>query len=248
MSLINIGTIDDFSVQAKSNVLKNKAFLKKINTFSSFGQIAKEFSLDSFEYTKSAEARGLTLKNITLTEGFEGFLQDIFDKNNEIFFLAWAWDLSGEKAHYYPGENAKAEDLIISMKVGNIREFIGEGVNLFPKREVTAGIEIRIFIWESDQKTRDFGETLSSVADAIKNSELNQLLSLVSAATGVTGATVNLVKDAAIELAKVIGIILKANKNDYVDFFTGYYPADTSWATTSETYEGNSSIITLNKY
>jgi hypothetical protein len=89
---------------------------------------------------------------------------------------------------------------------------------------------------------------MSDTADAIEKSKLNNLLSLISLSTGVSGATITLIKDAAIELAKVIGIILQANGNDYVDFYEGYYASDQIWTVGEETYQGNSSILKLNKY
>jgi hypothetical protein len=89
---------------------------------------------------------------------------------------------------------------------------------------------------------------MSDTADAIQKSALNNLISLVSTATGVTGATVTLIKDASIELAKVIGTILQSNGDDYVDFFEGYYPADQKWTAGNDSYNGNASILTLNKY
>jgi len=64
----------------------------------------------------------------------------------------------------------------------------------------------------------------------------------------VTGATITLVKDAALELAGVIGKILQANVNDYVDLFEGYYAADQPWTAGKQSYEGNASVLILNRY
>jgi hypothetical protein len=89
---------------------------------------------------------------------------------------------------------------------------------------------------------------MTETADAIKKSDLNNLLTLISMATGVTGVTINLIKEASIELAKVIGIILQSNGDDYVDFFEGYYASDTAWTIEDESYQGNSSVLTLSKY
>ena len=211
-------------------------------------EITRTVEPDSFELITSNESRGLTLKSIFLTEGFEGMLGNLFNTTNEVYFIAWAWDLSGKSIILYPGEGFKPEDVMIRLKAGRLREFIGEGINLFPKRKIKGGLAIRIQIWESDQEIRNFGKTLEETANTIQNSQLNNLLSLISTASGVSGATITLIEQASIELAKLIGTILKANGNDYVDFFEGYYASDDTWVKEEEEYEGNSSKITLIKY
>ncbi len=248
MALIKVGSINDFSVTAKESVIKNNLFLKGIRTVSALNELSREFTSDSFELITSTDQRGVVIKSIKLTEGFEGFLQKYLNPTNEIYFVAWAWDLSGEPVNLYPGSNFNAQDVIIPIKVGNIREFIGQGINLFPKRHVKGGIAIRIQLWESDQKVRNIDKVITEVSDAIKKSDLNNLLSFISTTTGVTGVTVNLIKEASIELAKVIGIILRSNGDDYVDFFEGYYASDTVWTIEDESYVGNSSVLTLGKY
>jgi hypothetical protein len=181
-------------------------------------------------------------------QGFEGFLQNLFNPTNEVYFLAWSWDPSGAPVVVYPGPTATAQTCIIPLKVGQVREFLGTGIALFPARQVTAGLATRIMLWESDQGARDFGKTMSEVVNAVKASKLNNLLSLLSLATGVTTATVSLVKDAAIELADVIGKILQANSDDYVDFYEGYYPAAEPWTTGDEMHRGNASEIVLARF
>lgn len=248
MALIKVGSINSFAVETSKIVKKQKPFLNGINTFSTMSEVSKDIPPDSFEFVTSSEKRGVGLKSIQLTEGFEGFLQKFLDPNNELYFIAWAWDLSGQNIFQYPGKNVSEQDVQIPIKVGKIREFIGQGINLFPKQMVKGGISIRIQLWESDKKTRNFGKVMSETADAIKKSKLNNLLSLISLTTGVAGATVTMIKEASFELAKVIGIILQANGDDYVDFFEGYYAADQNWDLGDDPYEGNSAILTLNKY
>lgn len=248
MALIKVGSINNFAVSAKSTVKIAKPFLKGIKTFAALSEVSRDVEPDSFELITSVDQRAVALKKIQLTQGFEGFMQKVFDPTNELYFVAWAWDLSGQPINLYPGENINSTDVIIPIQVGRVKDFIGQGINLFPKRHVKGGIVIRIQLWESDQNVRSFGKAMSDTADAIKKSELNNLLSLISLATGVTGATITLIKDASIELAKVIGIILQANGDDYVDLFEGYYASDQNWSTGEDTYNGNSSILALNKY
>jgi hypothetical protein len=248
MALIKEGSINNFSVIAKDQVMKKNPFLKGVRTFSALKEVSQEFTPDLFELVTSTDQRGIAIKSIKLTEGFEGFLQKYLNPTNEIYFVAWVWDLSGQPVNLYPGPNFNSQDVIIPMKVDNIREFIGQGINLFPKRYIKGGIAIRIQLWESDQNVRNFGKAMTETADAIKKSDLNNLLTFISSATGVSGVTLNLIKEASIELAKVIGNILQSNGDDYVDFFEGYYASDQTWTNKDETYHGNSSILTINKY
>jgi hypothetical protein len=248
MALIKVGSINNFAVGANETAKKDRPFLEGINTFSALNEISRDVSSDSFEFITSQDARGVGLKSIKLTAGFEGFLQNFLGSTNDIYFIAWAWDLSGQPINQYPGAGVNHQNVIIPMKVGSVREFIGQGINLFPKRQVKGGIAIRIQLWECDEKVRSFGKAMTETADAIEKSKLNNLLSLISLTTGVAGATITLIKEASIELAKVIGIILQTNGDDYVDFYEGYYASDQIWTSGNETYHGNSSVLTLDKY
>lgn len=248
MALIEVGSINNFAVSANSDLIKHKPFLRSIRSISALNEVSKQITESSFELITSKDRRGVGLKSIKLTEGFEGFMQNFLNKTNEIYFLAWAWDLSGEAVNLYPGAGVEPNKVLIPIKVGVIREFFGEGINLFPKRFVKGGIALRIQLWESDEKTRNVGKAMSETADAINNSKLNNLLSTISIATGVSGATITLIKDAALELTSLIGKILEKNGDDYVDFFEGYYSSDQEWITGNENQNGNASILTLNKY
>lgn len=188
------------------------------------------------------------MKAIKLLQGFEGFLQNLLNKDNEIYFLAWCWDLSGQPVFQYPAEGSQPESSIFKVRVGKLREFIGEGINLFPARQITAGLEVRVMVWESDQKSRDFGETLKTVVAGIRESKLNNLLNAISLVGGVPLVTVKMIEEAALELADIIGTCLKANSNDYVDLFAGYYPASGSWEKGEDISAGPACEITLSKF
>ena len=248
MALIKIGSMNDFAVRAKEDILNENMFLEEITTFSALKEVSANIPEDAFELITSEDKRGVGLHSIMLTDGFEGFLQNYLNKTNEVYFVAWAYDFSGQAVNYYPGLNIDFKDVIIPIKVGKISEFIGEGINIFPKRFVKGGIGIRIQLWESDAEVRNFGKAMTETVDTIKKSELNNLLSLVTTTTGISGATVVLIKNAAMELGNIIGNILQNNGDDYVDLFEGYYAADQKWEAKDDTYTKNSSIITLRKY
>lgn len=262
MALIKTGSINDFNVGAMVSPKNDQetifmeqvsrrgiqlSSLKGITTVGDMMEVSGDIPKEIFHFAKSDQPRGLALKSIELTKNFDTFLRGIINPANEIYFIAWAWDLSGEAVYQYPGTGFDPQEMIFKIKAGNVREFIGQGINLFPKREVTAGMAIRIQLWESDEKSRKFGEVLQSVTDSIQKSNLNNLLSLI-ALTGAPGATITLIKDAALELSNIVGTILKANSNDYVDFFEGYYAADQDWNTGEDIYSGNASVLALNKY
>ncbi len=248
MALIKVGSMNNFAVTANEGAKSEMPFLKRINTFSALKEISRTFPPGSFELITSKDKRGIGLNSLTLTEGFEGFMQKFLHPDDDICFIAWVWDLSGKPVSQYPCAPADCLDVIIPVRAGNLREFTGHGTELFPKRKVTGGMAVRIQLWESDQQERDFGKLLSDTAAAIQTSELNNLLSQVSLTKRVTGTAITLIREASDGLAGLIGTILQKNGDDCVDFFEGYYAADQKWVPGTETYQGNASVVTLNKY
>ena len=246
MALIKTGRLSDFSTYQTQ--IGSDSSLKSKGLGFGFMQENLHAEPELIETIPSSEARGLAIKSIELTKGSEGILGNLFNSTNEIYFIAWIWDLSGNPVIQYPGDGFLAENTLFKIKTGKTRKFIGEGINLFPKREVKGGIAVRIQLWESDQKSRNFGKILNETSDNIKKSKLNNLLAAISMATGVVGTTIALVEKASLELANIIGTILKANSDNSVDFFEGYYAADQNWKAGEDLYEGNASKIVLNKY
>jgi hypothetical protein len=184
------------------------------------------------------------VNSIGLHRNFEGLLDNVFDGKMEVYFIGLAWDLSGEEPYLYPGKAIDVQSVRIPIKTNSNREFIGDGALLFPPRVVSSGLAVRIQVWESDEDVRKLGKTISSVSDAVSKSSLTQLLSLIALAGGPTTATLSLIKDASLELAGVIGTILQANSDDFVDFYEGFYSASDRWGG-SKKYEGFASDITL---
>lgn len=247
MAIIRHGSLYNLSVAVASEDREARSSLADLNTISLVLEATRAVQPVPVEFLISDSSRGLALKSVKLTRGFEGILGNLFNKDNEVYFVSWAWDFSGNSPVQHPGPNATPEECVIPLGVGEVREFLGAGVVLFPARKVTAGIAIRIMLWESDKKARNFGKAMTEVTSAIKTSELTNLLSLAAAGTGVAGATMTVVAGAAGELAKTIGAILQANSDDYVDFYEGYYPAADSWGVGDETHQGHSSEITLTR-
>jgi hypothetical protein len=210
-------------------------------------QAARELQPIPLAFPESGEERGFGLQSLKLLRGFEGLIGNLFKNDAEIYFLAWAYDLSGEPPWLYPGPGFDAEELQIKLESGDVRQFLGQGVLLFPARKVRGGISLRIQVWESDRGARTAGKTIEDVAKAIDDSQLTNLLSLIAMAGGPTTATLALIRDAATELAKVVGGILKGNSNDLVDYFEGYYPASDPWSRGDETHSGHGTEIVLSR-
>ena len=247
MALIQRGSFESLSGMFAASVRESLPALDYLRTFSSLREATRTIQPAPIEFDVSSNARGIALKSLKLLKGFEGFLQNVFNRTQEVYFLSWSWDLSGAPVVNYPGASAIPQTCIIPLQAGDVRKFLGAGITLFPARKVTAGLATRIMIWESDHGARNFGKTMSEIANTVKASKLNNLLSVISLAAGTTTATVSLVKDAAIELSDLIGMILQANSDDYVDFYEGYYPAMEQWEAGVETHQGNASEITLTR-
>lgn len=247
MAIIKEGSIRHFSVEAPEVLKKQMPHLRMVKRFSLLEQVSSKVSDEEFDYLVSKEERGIGLKAIKLTKGFEGLLENLFKKQNDVYFLAWCWDLSGKPIHIYPGTADEIGKLIIPMAKNDVREFIGQGINLFPKRKVKGGIAVRIQIWESDHKARENGRILEEVTNEINQSELNNLLTLTLAG-GVSAGMIPAITTAAFALSQIIAKILKANSDDYVDFFEGYYAAEQPWIIGDDMIHGTNSEIVLNKY
>src|SRR5439155_9779501 len=99
---------------------------------------------ETFEYASSSEPRGFALQSLRLSKDAQGLFARVFDATSDIYFLAWTWDFSGEPIVSYPDASATADKVLIPMKGGSIREFLGAGVVLFPARLVKAGIALRM--------------------------------------------------------------------------------------------------------
>ena len=257
------GDLSDFSIHlnpiTEDNILlangtEKKNYLssyreaeKSISTLAVMEEVSRSVDNYSVQLKRSKEARGLGLKSIHLNRSFEIFLANMFRTGNEIFFMTWSWDLSGEPVFIYPTLVSKPEEVIFRLQKGDTFEFMGTGINLFPKREVVGGLATRMQIWECDKNARRCGKVISEIFNTIKNSKLNTLLSNISI-DHVTTAHFTLIKEASFDLGNIIGMILKGNSDDYVDCFEGYYPADMPWDTGEEKYTGLGCNIVLNKY
>jgi hypothetical protein len=247
MALIQTGSFSDLSVVVRPEAAEALEGANEVDSFGVLAETSSAMPADSFDFAISHERRGLALQSLRLEKGFQSLIRRLFDATSDVYFLAWAWDFSGQQAVVYPGAATDTGAALIPMKGGELREFLGAGVALFPERLVTAGIALRIQVWQSKQDVREFGKTMTTVAEAIQQSQLNSLLTVLAVATGATTATISLVANASLELADVVGKILQASSDDYVDFYEGYFPASAPWTPETQSWQGHASEVSLRR-
>lgn len=245
MSLIKRGSLFDLSVKAKPQIVQEMESLKEITTFRELVQITRKSKPISFDLATSPEERGLALKSVCLNKTFEGFLGNFTKSNLYIFTIAW--DLSNKPISYFPDPLSEKNRNMFNIGAGQTVEFPDRGLPLFPKGKVNGGIAYKIMLLESDQNAINFGSFISAISDTIKRSELSYLLGLISTATGVNGASILLISEAAKRLYSAIGDILKANSDDFIDYLEGYYPI-TNWVRDFDDIENNYSTVVINRF
>jgi len=249
MPLFKVGSFNQIGVSfaqtAKVVKVEHKDTVKFPRTFSLDALQELSFNIEppAMELAKSPNKWGLYLKSLSLYESFEGFIANLFNPNNEIYFTSIAWDYSGTPPFVYPPKGAQGPDFLIPVKAGKTRQFIGNGINICPPRIVDGALNLVIIVYECDNDVRKLGETLIDIHDKVESSKLLSLITAISAnpslATGVAiGQAVN-------ELLGVVGNIMKRNGDDYVDLFEGSYGTDTPQTARVEKYDHESARVEL---
>jgi hypothetical protein len=245
MSLIKRGSLFDLSVKAKPQIVQEMDSLKEITTFRELVQVTRKSKPISFDLVTSPEERGLALKSVCLNKSFEGFLGN-FTKSN-LYAFSIAWDLSNKPIFYFPDPLSEKNQNMFTIGAGQTIEFHERGLPLYPKCKVNGGIAYKIMLLESDQNAINFSSFISAISDTVKRSELSYLLGLFSTATGVNGASILLISEAAKRLYSAIGDILKANSDDFIDYVEGYYPM-TNWVRDFDDIENHHSTVVINRF
>ena len=259
--LIKSGSLDNFSIRPTATefadyemsklLVKHKDVLSNIKSYSALEQMSRSLAKESIPFVPEALTKfgGLGLESFTLYKGFEGIM-NLFNPQNEIFFVAWTWDLSGNEPYVYPGKDIEPGQWVSPVKKDDTVKFIGNGLNLYPKQEIKGGVGVHIEVWESDSDVRKAGETIKEVTSKIQESKLTQILTGIASANPTT-ATITAISQAVLELSNIIGDVLSKNSDDYVNLFEGYYDVD-SWTIGRDEYKNpvNDPIceIVLNKF
>ena len=183
--LISKGSINDFTVRPtvltklhQSSFQKqmgNNLYTKNIDGIS---PIIDE--IESLPFESDTMVGEVFLKELTLRKNFEGTLANLFKPNttiNEVYFLVWSWDLSGNKFFTYPYKDTNVDEWIKPMKKNDTAKFMhGDGLPIFPKGEIKNGVGIHIEVWESDKDIRIAGEKILEVKETIDNSDLTKII------------------------------------------------------------------------
>lgn len=242
----SFGQIGVLSLQSAKVVKpehKNEVKLSRLLSVDAMAEVSFNIESPKLELAKSDKRWGLYLKKLSLYESFEGFIVNAFNPKNELYFTSIAWDYSGAPPIVYPPKDAPSSNLLIPMTAKTTREFIGNGVSLWPSQQVIGALNVIFLIYESDQDVRDVGDVLVNIHDAVQNSQLASLVSVISTnpalATGIAiGTAVN-------DLLGVIGKIMKNDRNDFVDMFEGSYGTDKPQNTRTEKYNQEAAGIEL---
>lgn len=268
MALFTVGSVDDFSVvpgdQVRSVIARDfglgagdaRARRAAGIRDDDFGldsarvlrQAAGYIPVDDFGFAVSAEPRGLGLQSLRLEKEAQKFVRRLFHRTSKVYFVAWGWDLSGQPVYCYPDAGVGAGSVMIPIRAGDIREFLGSGALLFPARQVTSGLQIRIQIWDSRAGVRRFGEAMSAVAAAIHGSSLNAVITTLAPIGGPVTEIIAAAKEAAALLASVIGPILETYGDEVLDFYEGNYPASQGWPLRPESHKGHGTSIVLSRF
>jgi hypothetical protein len=233
MSLFKVGHFDEVGIsfavhKVKAFNVKNQKEIEEIALpqtlpLSAISELSYNIEIPTMNLAESEKSWGLFLRELFLNKSFEGFLANLFNPKNEIYFTSFAWDYSQNKPFIFPPMGAERSAFRFELKQGTSKKFIGDGINLWPTKKVVGALNLVILIWECDKDWENLGARLDSIHDIIEKSNLNKLITAISTnpslATGVAiGMAVN-------ELLGIIGKIMQRNQDDKVALFIG------SWGT-----------------
>lgn len=255
MPIISVGNFNQVDLKLKEGGTVRKISTKKKGKDTELkfpkvfnAEVLKDISSDilppKVDLLESDKKWSLYIKNILLKEGFEGIFGNTLGESNEIYFVSVCWDYSGSIPFVYPPvKEGDAARFLNSVKPGVIREFIGDGIQIWPSQKVKGGLNIIIFVYECDQDVRDLGKILKSVHNTVSNSKLTSLIGAISVSPAL--ATGVAVTEAVNELVGVIGSILEENQDDYVDLFQGTYGTEKVQTSGAKKYEHEVVSVTL---
>jgi len=112
MSLFKVGNFDQIGVSfvqtAKVFKVEHKDTVRFPRTLSLDALSELSFNIEppTLDLAKSSNKWGLYLKSLSLYESFEGFIANLFNPTNEIYFTSIAWDYSGTQPFLYPPKGA----------------------------------------------------------------------------------------------------------------------------------------------
>ncbi len=229
-----------------AKLTKTTASLKTVNALKD--RPATQAAEEKVSFASSQENWGLYLRSLTLTRSFEGFLGGLLNPRNEIYLLSCCWDFSGKAPVIIPANVEHASDVRFHLRTGDTRDFIGAGLPLFPARQVHGGLYVRIWLFESDEGSRNVGAIIEQTHETIHNSELMTTLTEAGLLMGgLPAAKAQALKKAVDVTTGLVSDLLQQNADDYVDCFEGVYPVELGWQKGDDEYSGDGVEIVLGK-
>jgi len=251
VAIIRVGSFADIGIRAGARVRPGSTLrsssgrprLPRSMSMNTAREHLPELDVKGMELLRSKEAWALYLKRLTLNRGFEGFLSGVFNKTNEIYFVAFAWDYSGRKPKVFPYTTLEPSEYVLKMKKGQSREFVGDGVALWPARRVSGALNVLIMVYESDREIQRSGEVIQTIHETVDKSTLTDLVSAIAANPAI--ATARAISGAVKDLVETVGKIMKKNKNDVVELFEGSYGTHLVQTSRREHYETDAAGVVL---
>jgi len=251
MPIFKNGNFSQIGLSSKGDATAIKVGHKKAVNFprrlsvDALPELSFNIEPPKLDLAKSEKKWGLRLNNLTLRKDFESWIYGVWGNKptNDIYFTSIAWDYSGKAPIVYPPKGASASSFIIPIKAQTTRQFIGDGISLWPSQKVVGALNIVLLVYECDEDVRNVGTRLVTIHDTVQGSQLAALILAISAnpalATGVAiGVAVN-------ELLGVVGKIMKSDTDDYVDLFEGSYGTDKKQETRREKYDQDAAGIEI---
>lgn len=253
MAVLKVGHFDEIGVRAalaatvkatrKSGSGSRIPTRPQVLSLRAAEDLRAEIDVKGMELVRSKEAWALYMKRLTLRRGFDGFLSGLFNKTNEIFFVAFAWDYSGRKPKVFPYTTLEPSEYVLKMKKGQSREFVGDGIALWPARRVSGALNVIIMVYESDREVQRSGEVIQTIHETVDKSTLTDLVSAIAANPAI--ATARAISGAVKDLVETVGKIMKKNKNDVVELFEGSYGTHLVQASRREEYQTDAAGVIL---
>lgn len=222
MPLFKIGNFDEIGLSISNIAHKNGKHVKFPGTLNSISikELSANLIIPTVDMKSSKAAWSIYLKSITLFESFEGLLNCI-NPDNEIYFTSIAWDYSGKAPFVYPPAGLDLSSAAFKMKKRRKREFLGNGIQLWPSQAVAGALNVVMIVHECDKDVNRLGQRLDDIHQAVENSTLAKIIKAIS--FNPAFSQIGAVTMAVNEVIGIIGKLIKADGDDFVDLYEGSF-------------------------